>query len=138
MTTVDHCEQRTGQSNLFDCSFGVGVGGEDPSWFTVRLQSDGALSKVLGEHDPVPGEKSPAETAALLAADDELQRAPSRTRGYACKPSPRVEPDGTRAGSALVGQLCTTRARLDRAPVRRYVEFAPDGTVTRDYVVQRA
>lgn len=119
------------------CAFGTTYfGNMEPTWFEVRIQPDGSLSKVLGRREPVAGSKSSAQTAALLASDDLLQHAPSRTRDYACRRAHRIEPDGARGSTSAAGQLCATYLRVSRENVERYVEFAPDGTVTRDYVIR--
>lgn len=131
------CEPSTDDPRVIECAFGTSYyNNMEPTWFAVRLQPDGSLSKVLGRRAPVAGAKSSAQAAALLASDDSLQNAPSRTRGYACRRESRVEPDGTRATTGAVGQLCNTHLRVSRQTIQRYVEFAPDGTATRDYVVR--
>lgn len=131
------CEPSTARPVAISCSFGTSYyGNMDPTWFEVRLQPNGAVSKVLGRRVPVAGSKSSKQTAALLASDDALQNAPSRTRDYACRRSPRVERDGTRGSTDGIGQLCTTYFRVSRQTVRRYVEFAPDGTALRDYLIR--
>lgn len=131
------CAPADNGSNRINCSFGVTYyGNMEPIWFEVRMQPNQSLSKVLGSRDPVPGAKSSAQTAALLASDEFLQHAPSRTRGYICRRAPRVEPDGSRGSTSASGQLCATRSRVGRKIVHRYVEFAADGTAARDYIVR--
>lgn len=131
------CTPSDGAADRIDCAFGTTYfGNMEPTWFEVRMQPDGSLSKVLGRREPAAGTKSSAQTATLLASDDLLQHAPSRTRDYACQSVQRVEPDGTRGSTSAAGQLCTTYFRVSRQHVQRYVEFAPDGTVTRDYLVR--
>lgn len=101
------------------------------------MQRDGHLSKLLGDVDPVPGVKTSEQAAALLAADDRVRHAPSRSRGYSCERTRRLEPNGSPSASRAMGEVCLAYYRVSRIEVQRYVEFAADGTAVRDYLVHQ-
>lgn len=129
------CSPPADKTDLVGCSFGFDYGMMEPPWMELRLQPDGSLSKKLGSPDPVPGNKSSEQTAALLVSDDYVNHAPSRTRDYTCHRSTRVERDGTRTSTSGGGQLCTTHLRVSGKDIQRYVEFTRNGFVARDYVL---
>lgn len=116
----------------FRCTYGAGVGGEDPATIRVRHQDDGTVTKILGSEPPVAGQKTSAQTAALLVSDDESSGMTKTS--YTCATSTAINPDGTSAGSSATGQRCVL-IRDGKVTRQRYVEFALDGTARRDFEV---
>lgn len=137
VTAAPECAPGRPGQNFIDCQFGQNEGSGEPSYFRVRLAAGGELTKILGDKAPAANATSPTKAAELLADDDELQRAPTRTAPYRCATSPRIEPSGRRSDpSTDRGLRCTTTQRLGNRTIARYVEFASDGTVARDYVIR--
>jgi hypothetical protein len=115
---------------------------------TLVLAADGTVTERLAGAPDVAALRSGDGLAKALAAD-------ARARGlgnpeYGCATSIRMSPDGTAEAGNAVGSLCvakTAGAAANGAGTvpgtttgaaaagARYVELAPDGTLTRDYVI---
>ena len=75
------------------------------------------------------------DVAAALDADEHATL--GRTVKYGCAFSGGLNPDGSQAPSSPGGFRCATLKAPagSTAPLQRYVEFAADGSVTRDFML---
>lgn len=125
------CEPTDGMD--FRCALG-GDGDPDSVTIRVRLQDDGTVTKVLGTVPAEAGQKTSTQTQALLTDDDAATSSSKVT--YTCATSTAINPDGTSAGSTVTGQRCVLVKGKGEIVGQRYVEFAPDGTATRDFMLE--
>lgn len=114
----------------YRCAYG-GEGDPNSGSLTVRLQPTGAVSKVLGDTPPQAGLPAPTRVAELLAADDAASGSPGTA--YRCATATAINPDGSSAGTSETGYRCVLIE--GGKPFQRYVQFAADGTVVRDFEV---
>ena len=124
------CEPTDGAD--YRCAFG-GDGDPDAGAIRVRLQDDGSVTKLLGTAPPTAEPKTSTATQTLLADDDVASGA--TTVKYTCATSTAINPDGTSAGSSATGQRCVLIDAKGKVVGQRYVEFSPDGSVRRDFMV---
>lgn len=115
----------------YRCTYG-GDGDPDSGTIVVRIQDSGMVSKVLGGEPPKAGVPRTDRVAELLVADDAQVGQSGVT--YTCGASTAVNRDGSFANSPGAGFRCVM---LDgKKPVgQRFVQFVPDGTAARDYVL---
>lgn len=127
------CEPLDSGAGDFSCSVTAGARSSAPSLWKVRLQGDGTASKLLAGQPPASGDKTSESTAALLVADDANQSATPLK--YVCATSTTVNPDGSSTGGMGSGQRCVGLNAAGKVELQRYVEFAPDGAATRDFLL---
>jgi hypothetical protein len=96
---------------------------------------DGTITKRLAGSKLTSAPRAGNEVAAALAADE--QATLGRTVQYGCAFSIGINADGSSASDSPGGFRCVSLKAPagSKAPVQRYVEFAADGAVTRDFIV---
>jgi hypothetical protein len=98
---------------------------------------DGVLSKRLAGTQLTAAPRAGDDVAAALIADERVTA--GRTVKYGCAFTSSMAPGGGAAAGAG-GFRCATLKPLpgEDEPLQRYVEFAADGTVTRDFMLTGA
>jgi hypothetical protein len=102
----------------------------------VALQWKGErLTKHLAGQELTKAPRAGDEVAKILATDERATL--GRTVDYGCAFSQGINPDGSSAASSPGGFRCVDRKTLEAkdGPIQRYVEFAEDGTVARDFML---
>lgn len=119
--------------DLFACT-PVMDNAEAASSITVQY-ADGVLTKRLAGSSLTQAPRAGADVAAALAADERASL--GRSVKYGCAFSVGINPDGSQASSSPGGFRCATAEAPEGAdaPLQRYVEFAADGAVTRDFML---
>ncbi len=124
----------TGVASEFNC---VPAGAPERQALRIVLRSDGTVAERLRGVDP--GTVDTADGLAKALAADATARGLDAPAEYACATTVRTEPDGTMQQGTTTGFLCVAKAPADGSDSAsqraRYVEPSPDGTISRDYLV---
>ncbi|MFT4035831.1 MAG: hypothetical protein QM679_09695 [Patulibacter sp.] len=134
VTALEHTRCVSRGSGEFACT--PVMDNSDAKAIIVRY-SGGVLTKRLAGSDLA---QAPTTGVAIAAALDADERATlGRTVRYGCAFTVGLNPDGTQSGGAG-GFRCATAKPLpgEQAVLQRYVEFADDGSVTRDFMLPGA
>ncbi|MEH3053378.1 MAG: hypothetical protein PGN13_05120 [Patulibacter minatonensis] len=126
------CTAVEGEDELYSCTPVIDNATSKP--ITVEWKDD-RLTKRLGGQTLTQAPRSGDDVAKALTTDE--QATIGRTVDYGCAFTSGMNADGGAAANSPGGYRCVDRKTLDAktGPIQRYVEFATDGSVTRDFMV---
>lgn len=135
VTELQHtrCAKQGGSQVLYTCT-PVMDNANASSGVTVQWKGD-VLTKRLAGTKLTVAPRSGNDVAAALDVDE--QSTIDRTVKYGCAFSIGINPDGSSAASSPGGFRCATAKPPagEKDVLQRYVEFAADGSVKRDFML---
>ncbi|MBO9531381.1 MAG: hypothetical protein J7513_00200 [Solirubrobacteraceae bacterium] len=134
VTGLQHAKCVRGDgSGMYRCT-PVMNNAESTGGVTVHY-SGGVVTKQLAGSSLTAAPRAGSEVATLLDADEKATL--GRTVKYGCAFTIGINPDGSQASGSPGGFRCATAKPPagEDAVLQRYVEFADDGMVTRDFML---
>lgn len=130
-TGLQHARCTKSTETTFTCTPVIGNATEKP----VRvIWKDGVLTKRLAGTNLTAPPRSGTDVAQTLIADERATI--GRALKYGCAFTSGLSPSGEAATGSPGGYRCAAPDPKAKGQyIQRYVEFAPDGSVTRDFML---